>query len=65
MPPASVQLNVSKPKPILSRVVVVESKRVIFNGTHLIKSDHRTNTLTPWAPSQYKDRLICVWRFPC
>ena len=18
-----------------------------------------------WAPSQYKDRLICVWRFPC
>ena len=21
--------------------------------------------LTHWAPSQYKDRLIYVWRFPC
>ena len=21
--------------------------------------------VTSWAPSQYKDRLICVWRFPC
>ena len=22
-------------------------------------------TTGPWAPSQYKDRLIYVWRFPC
>ena len=22
-------------------------------------------THTIWAPSQYKDRLIYVWRFPC
>ena len=21
--------------------------------------------INPWAPSQYKDRLIYVWRFPC
>ena len=29
-----------------------------FTGAGTIK------TLT-WAPSQYKDRLISVWRFPC
>ena len=23
------------------------------------------NCMTTWAPSQYKDRLIYVWRFPC
>ena len=24
-----------------------------------------STAVAPWAPSQYKDRLIYVWRFPC
>ena len=37
---------------------------------HLILSPHtwKDSLYTetgPWAPSQYKDRLIYVWRFPC
>ena len=34
------------------------------------QTDQRPKSLTAWskrsrAPSQYKDRLICVWRLPC
>ena len=32
-----------------------------FTGNH---SSYATS-LHSWAPSQYKDRLIYVWRFPC
>ena len=32
-------------------------------GGDELKKDHPSRA--SWAPSQYKDRLIYVWRFPC
>ena len=32
---------------------------------HLITKLMMHANFATWAPSQYKDRLICVWRFPC
>ena len=40
-------------------VIVEQCKRTWVNKTHVADS------ITTRAPSQYKDRLIYVWRFPC
>ena len=42
---------------------VSRSKDKIFLGT-FVQAFVAIFTVT-WAPSQYKDRLIYVWRFPC
>ena len=37
----------------------------VLEKTESVKMGHHCNTRIAWAPSQYKDRLIYVWRFPC
>ena len=48
---------------------LISSSAAEMPATSLInqKTQNQNSSLTinSWAPSQYKDRLIYVWRFPC